>query len=67
MKTQTILLLTVITLLFIRCSSELPETDAIFDEKIALSKRIELAMKKNYLADLGVDEEKIQTEDFTGY
>jgi len=57
MKTQTFLLLTVISLLFIRCSNELPDTDAIFDDEIALSKRIELALDKNYLADLGVDEE----------
>jgi len=55
MKARFLLLTPFIALLFACCAEEIPSTDAIFDDKIALNERIKLALTKDYLADLGVD------------
>lgn len=57
MKTHTLLLLGCIYLLFAGCASEIPETDPIFDNKTPLKTRIQLALDKSYLNELGIDDE----------
>ena len=57
MKAQTLLLLTCIYLLFAGCASEIPATDPIFDNKTPLKTRIQLALDKSYLNELGIDDE----------
>jgi L,D-transpeptidase YcbB len=57
MKTYRLLLPALILVLFVRCSAELPATDPIFDNKVALAKRIRLSFEKSYLKKLGIGEE----------
>ncbi|ASS48765.1 MAG: hypothetical protein A3D31_06520 [Candidatus Fluviicola riflensis] len=60
MKTHTLLLLTCIYLLFAGCASEIPATDPIFDNDTPLKKRIQLALDKSYLNELGIDDENAE-------
>jgi L,D-transpeptidase YcbB len=56
MRLHRLLLPALILILFGQCTSDLPPTDPIFDNKVALSKRIKLSFKKSYLVELGFDE-----------
>ncbi len=60
MKTHTLLLLTSIYLLLTACGSEIPATDPIFDDNTPLGKRIQLALDKSYLNELGIDNENAE-------
>jgi len=56
MNKPTWLLLFIIPLLFTNCGSETPETDPIFDRKIPIKKRIQLALEKELTTEIGFDQ-----------